>query len=143
MLNNQLLKFFPRFYPNYLVAQNILPRIKKTDSPIYPFLPCLFERCLSPLSRAKIILRKIFGEATAPHDSGNHSSHHNPLYRTKTTTKVINVLLAPGFMLLLYLALVGVSLVSASRMERARWFFRTLCECSLCLYSSVVEPYPH
>ena len=29
MLNNQLLKFFPRFYPNYLIAQNIPSRIKE------------------------------------------------------------------------------------------------------------------
>lgn len=81
----------------------------------------LKEILVAPISRAEIILGKVFGGATASMIQGTVALALVLVIRG-TTPDVLGVALAFGFMLLLSLGLVGIGLVGASRMERAGGF---------------------
>ncbi|MCK4435951.1 ABC transporter permease [Candidatus Bathyarchaeota archaeon] len=81
----------------------------------------LKEILVAPISRAEIILGKVFGGATASMIQGTVALTLVLVIRG-TTPDVLSVALTFGFMLLLSLGLVGLGLVGAARMERAGGF---------------------
>ena len=81
----------------------------------------LKEILVAPISRAEIILGKVFGGATASMIQGTVALTLVLVIRG-TTPDMLSVALTFGFMLLLSLGLVGVGLVGAARMERAGGF---------------------
>lgn len=82
----------------------------------------LKEIMVAPISRAEIILGKVFGGATASMIQGTVTLILILFIGRRLPLNIIGIVLALGFMLLLSLALVGVGLVGASRMERAGGF---------------------
>ena len=82
----------------------------------------LKEIMVAPISRAEIILGKVLGGATASMIQGTITLILILFMERRIPLNILGVMLALSFMLLLSLALVGVGLVGASRMERAGGF---------------------
>ena len=82
----------------------------------------LKEIMVAPISRAEIILGKVFGGATASMIQGTVTLILVLFIGRGLPPNILGIILTLGFMLLLSIALVGVGLVGASRMERAGGF---------------------